>query len=73
MGQMTQAFGSSRSRHQLPLVGLFRCLYCGRGFGLKRELNVHYRHSHSSSIPSFVAKRGRFREKDHSANSDRFE
>ena len=55
MGQTTQAFGSSRTR-QLPLLGLFRCIYCGQGFGVQRRLNDHYRRAHPHIIPLFESK-----------------
>jgi len=45
------AFGSG------PMFGLYRCLYCGLCFSLKRRLNLHYQLTHVNSMPNYEGKR----------------
>jgi hypothetical protein len=36
-----------------PMVGIYRCLYCGRCFSLKRLLKLHYQQIHSADMPNY--------------------
>ena len=40
-----------------PMFGLYRCLYCGLCFGLKRRLKLHYQVAHVDSMPNYERKK----------------
>jgi hypothetical protein len=39
-----------------PLFGIYRCLYCGRCFAIKRQLKLHYQEAHIGSMLDYGGK-----------------
>jgi hypothetical protein len=40
-----------------PVFGIYRCLYCGQCFGLKRWLKLHYQQAHRANMPNYGSKK----------------
>jgi hypothetical protein len=36
-----------------PILGVYRCLYCGMCYALKRRLQLHYQEVHMGSMPNY--------------------
>jgi len=57
MDQALEDYGNGKKRkRELPLHGLYSCLFCERHFGRKIDLKRHYRENHQESIPDFGEK-----------------
>ncbi len=51
----TLKFGC-KNKNELPLIKLYRCLFCEQCFGSKLQLNQHYCEKHLGNISDFRGK-----------------
>ena len=45
-----------KNKDELPLIGLYSCLFCEQCFGTKLQLKQHYYENHRESISDFRGK-----------------